>query len=213
MIERIIFDLDNTILMHDKSQLNDYKTVLRNAGFACEDENALNIYQAIGKYELRGLRYEKEALLNFINNELHTDYPLSLIDQIIDIIGENWTGFLAPNIIPALEYLSQKYDLYVLTNWFTKSQVMRLKGAKLDKYFKEVVGSDMCDIKPNSDSYKYFIKDTEPHKCLMIGDSPDIDLDGAIKLGMKGLLYDYKSKYKDTNYDKFTDWNQIKDIL
>lgn len=213
MIKKIIFDLDNTLLMFDDKQIDDYKNVLKNAGFSCENDEAAKIYKAIGNYELQRIKYDKESLINFINNELGTNYPVSLIDSIIKIIGKNWTNNIAPNLIETLDYLSSKYELYVLTNWFTESQVMRLKGAKIDHYFKEIVGSDMCDIKPNPESYEYFLKDTEPSECLMIGDRPDIDLDGALKIGMNGLLYDYKLKYKDTKYDKFNDWKQIKDIL
>lgn len=213
MIKKVIFDVDNTLLMFDDEYIKAYQEVLEKNNFRATYEDGLDIYKSIGRYEDTRHRYSREELLDFINKDLKKEYTLKLIDDLIVIIGEKWTNNVEPEVIDALEYLSKKYELDVLTNWFTESQRMRLEHTGIAKYFKEIIGSNLADTKPNLESYKYFIKDVLPEECIMIGDRIETDLSGALELGMRGLLYDYKHQYQDSEYETFTNWKQLKDIL
>ena len=213
MIKKIIFDVDNTLMMFDKQYVECYQEVLKKNNYPCHYEDGLKIYQSIGRYEDTVQRYEREKLLNFINDDLKTSYTLQVIDDLIDIIGNKWINKVDSYLVDILEYLSSKYELNVLTNWFTESQTKRLENVGIAKYFKEIVGSDISDIKPNPNSYLYFTKDALPNECLMIGDRIETDIQGALDVGMHALLYDYKHQYQDTGYDTFIEWQQFKDIV
>ena len=65
------------------------------------------------------------------------------------------------SIIPTLEYLSKKYELVILSNWFSYSQIERLKKIGMDKYFKEMYFTDEVKNKPNKEA---FIKACGPYK-------------------------------------------------
>ncbi len=118
----------------------------------------------------------------------------------------------SPDLIETLEYLSQKYELDILTNWFTESQTKRLEQAGIKKYFKNIIGAEKC-VKPDPRSFAYFFNDCKPSECVMIGDRFDMDIETPIKLGMKTVLYDVKNRYPDINCVKINNWNEIKNIL
>ena len=44
-------------------------------------------------------------------------------------------SFIDDDLIDVLDYLSKKYELVILSNYFTNIQKNRLKNAKIDKYF------------------------------------------------------------------------------
>ena len=173
---------------------------------------SLNLYNSIGKYEKSAGIYKKQELLDFINNDLNKDYSVDTFNKLLDAISNNWISFVPNGTEDVLKYLSSKYELYVLTNWFSECQGKRLEHANLLKYFKEVVGADKVKPKPNTDGYLYIIGDSKLEDVIMIGDNPDIDIKGAKDVGCKSILADYKNKYSD--YDnRITDIKELMDIL
>ena len=206
-MKKVIFDLDNTLLMFDENYLNDYGSVINGTY-----EDGLNLYNSIGKYERAVGLYNKNELLDFVNKDLNTNYSVDTFDKLLDVISNKWISGIPDGIEDTLKYLCSKYELYVLTNWFSECQSKRLKRVGLLKYFKEVVGTDKVKAKPNTDGYLYIIGDSKLEDVIMIGDNPDIDIKGANDVGCKSILADYRNKY--SNYEnRITDIKELMDIL
>lgn len=212
-MRKIIFDLDNTLMMFDLEYIKSYQTTLRENNFESEYIDGYNLFKSIGRYEVLKKIYNKEELLKFVNKDLNKNYTLKLIDDILLAIGKNWTNKVSLELIETLEYLKDKYELYVLTNWFTESQKERLKNVGILKYFKCVVGSDMVKPKPSIEAFNYIINNQDPKDFIMIGDNIEIDIKGAINLSMNAILFDYDNKYSDTSYVRITKIEELKDIL
>ena len=212
-MRKIIFDLDNTLMMFDLEYIKSYQTTLRENNFESEYIDGYNLFKSIGRYEDLKKIYNKEELLKFVNKDLNKNYTLKLIDDILLAIGKNWTNKVSLELIETLEYLKDKYELYVLTNWFTESQKERLKNVGILKYFKCVVGSDMVKPKPSIEAFNYIINNQDPKDFIMIGDNIEIDIKGAINLSMNAILFDYDNKYSDTSYVRITKIEELKDIL
>lgn len=212
-MKKIIFDLDNTLMMFDKEYINTYCDVLKNNNFDSSYYQALSLFESIGKYEMQGNKYNKQELLDFVNKDLNRNYKVKLVDDILDTIGNCWTNPVSLELVETLKYLSLKYELYVLTNWFTESQAKRLDKVGILKYFKEVVGADIINPKPSIEAFNYIIKDNDPKDCIMIGDNIDIDIKGALNAGMNAILYDYKNIYNGLEYDKITKIEELKEML
>ena len=70
-----------------------------------------------------------------------------------------------------LQYLKQKYDLVVLSNWFKKSQDERLKRLGLDKYFSTTYMTENIPMKPNKEAFEIAKGPYEFSECVMVGDS------------------------------------------
>lgn len=212
-MKKIIFDLDNTLMMFDKKYINSYCKVLKNNNFDSSYDQALSLFESVDRYEKQGKKYNKQDLLDFVNKDLNKNYKMKLVDEILDIIGTCWINPVSLELVDTLKYLSTKYELYVLTNWFTASQARRLENVGILKYFKKVVGADMVSPKPALEAFSYIIKDTNLKDCMMIGDNIDIDIKGALNAGIKTILYDYKNIYNGFTGNRITKIEELKEML
>lgn len=210
-MKKIIFDLDNTLILNDVSFVNYYVNALEDLGYESSLEKAKEIYYVIDEYDNNVKIYQRETLIEFINKQLNQNYNIKLVDRINYYIGKYWCEKNEEKK-EVLDYLSKKYDLYVYTNWFTDCQKERLKNSGILNYFKEVVGSDLITKKPYKEGFMYFTKDCKPEECMMIGDSIKNDYEGAINANMKVILYDYNNQYEN-KYNKINNFNELKNIL
>ena len=62
----------------------------------------------------------------YINKKLNKTLPESWIDVWLDQLSNRY-AILEPNTKDILNYLKEKYELVILTNWFSSSQINILK--------------------------------------------------------------------------------------
>lgn len=95
---------------------------------------------------------------------------------------------LFPHTIELLDYLQQKeYQLHLITNGFEKTQHSKLKNSGLEKYFKEIITSEGSNsLKPHKEIFEFAFQKTGalPNQSIMIGDSMDVDILGAMNVGI-----------------------------
>lgn len=221
MIKNLIFDLDDTIIKDEVEDSLCYKEALINCGY--NGENYKAIYEAIDKYDKLitedNMYYDKNEMLNTINKLLHTNYDIKLIDEMLKLSGKYWTKrvIIKEDI---LKKLSEKYNLYVYTNYFTEVQENRLKNIGYLKFFKKVFGADKYGSKPFKKSFEIVLNEisAKPKECIMIGDNIARDILAANNIGMKSILYDYNGKrdisnYNLINYKSINKFDQIFDTI
>ncbi|MDE5990114.1 MAG: YjjG family noncanonical pyrimidine nucleotidase [Clostridia bacterium] len=94
--------------------------------------------------------------------------------------------------------LSQKHDLYCVTNGITRTQKMRLKASKLGKYFKKVyISQEIGLAKPNKEFFDFVLNDIgeyDLNSTYIIGDSLTSDVQGGINSGIKTILFNKEGK-------------------
>lgn len=97
--------------------------------------------------------------------------------------------------IEILEYLSAKnYSLHLITNGFEKTQWNKLNSSGLSKYFSHVITSEISDsVKPAKEIFEYAITKAGAilHESIMIGDNPEVDIQGAINAGMDNVFVNH----------------------
>ena len=102
---------------------------------------------------------------------------------------------LFPHTMEILQYLTnKKYELHLITNGFEKTQHSKLKYSGLDKYFKEVITSEgSSSLKPNKEIFDFALKRTgaKPAESIMLGDSIDVDILGAMKAGIDQVFINH----------------------
>ena len=212
MIKRIIFDQDNTIMMW-----NDEYYISLNKTFESlnidYNENIINkLKEAVDNYEKEYNIFDKKNMKNIFEKYSKIELPDNFVDTWIYYLKECYPKEIDQNLVDTLEYLSNKYELVILTNWFTESQKGRLENLGILKYFKEVIGTDKVLNKPNKEAY---LKASYPYnidECIMIGDSINTDINGALNIGMDAILFDYKNKY-DGNLKNVKKLEELKNIL
>ncbi|HEX4373925.1 MAG TPA: YjjG family noncanonical pyrimidine nucleotidase, partial [Puia sp.] len=100
---------------------------------------------------------------------------------------------LFPYTIEILNYLTEKkYQLHLITNGFEKTQHSKLKNSGLDKFFKEVITSESSNsLKPHKEIFDFALSKTGAKKeeSIMIGDSLEADVYGALNFGMDAIYF------------------------
>lgn len=209
MIKKLIFDLDNTLIIWKDEYSLELKDLV--------EEYKLNVcYKEIDKI-IDDLEYthdtiSKEILLNDINSKLNLNLDINFVNKLFE--KQSKLSFVDNNLIDTLDYLSKKYELVILSNYFTEIQENRLKNAKIYKYFNLILGGDKIKLKPRPEAFEMAIFPNLKDECIMIGDSLNIDINGALNYGLKVIAVDYFNKIPNSeNYIRIEDIKELKQIL
>ena len=144
----------------------------------------------IRQEELRVKRM-KLALLDFkiADDELSEKMNVLFLDMLPT------RNLLFPYTKEILQYLLDKnYELHLITNGFESVQHSKLKYSGLDGYFKEVITSECSNsIKPNKEIFEYAFQKTnaDPSTSIMIGDTVEVDILGAMNAGIDQVLVNH----------------------
>jgi putative hydrolase of the HAD superfamily len=123
------------------------------------------------------------------------DIPAGLSKAFTDICPTKTAVF--PFTHEVLDYLQQKYTLHIITNGFKDVQYIKMKSAGLDSYFSEVVTSECINCtKPDKRIFQHALEraGVTAQDSLMIGDSLDADILGAMNAGIDQVLFNPEKK-------------------
>ncbi|MCU4177155.1 YjjG family noncanonical pyrimidine nucleotidase [Carboxylicivirga sp. N1Y90] len=122
---------------------------------------------------------------------------------------------LFPNAIDVLEKLKPHYEMHIITNGFREVQAKKLENSGLRPYFSNIYISELIGVqKPHPYFFDYSIKSCNARKkeSLVIGDSLEADIQGAIKAGIdqvffntKGLSHEKKITHEIDNLSELLD--------
>ena len=198
MIKRLIFDVDNTLIVGANFKEAVMKTLDELNIYS--EENVDNFFEGISSYE--GI-YDN---YNFSDYKRHMEKCMNVIipDNFLDVFFyylKDAVPARNDKLISTIDALSKKYELVLLTNYFSISQTNRLDNMGIGKYFTEAYGEDL--IKPNRDAYIKACGSHKPEECVMIGDSLYLDIECARNAGLKTIFINTK-KIDTSNLDVVT---------
>jgi putative hydrolase of the HAD superfamily len=101
-------------------------------------------------------------------------------------------GHVIPNAFEVLDYLLPKYNLHVITNGFDDIQDLKLVHSKLRDYFDTIITSESAGHKkPRKEMFERAIEliGTTADDCIMIGDNPITDIQGAINASLDVIYF------------------------
>jgi putative hydrolase of the HAD superfamily len=200
----IFFDLDHTLWDFDKNAeetLNElyHSYKLSNLGLNSAtvfiETYTQNNHQLwadyhvgkITKEALRETRFKKTFLDLGLSPEL---IPLQFEDDYVNICPTKTNLF--PHTHETLTYLQDKYELHLISNGFKESTEHKVKNTLLTPYFKNVIISEVVGInKPDKAIFQYAVDkaNTTASQSLMIGDSIEADIRGALNFGMDAIYF------------------------
>jgi YjjG family noncanonical pyrimidine nucleotidase len=94
-----------------------------------------------------------------------------------------------------LDYLHGHYEIAIITNGFKEVQYDKIRKSELSKYFRKIfISEEIGAQKPGRQIFEYAIKSMNAPKksALMIGDSWEADIVGAMNFGIDQIYYNPK---------------------
>ncbi|TCD11509.1 noncanonical pyrimidine nucleotidase, YjjG family [Pedobacter frigidisoli] len=215
--KHIFFDLDHTIWDFDRNAeetLNELYHIhkLEELGLkSCADfitrytENNHQLWADyhLGKITKDFLRAERFSK-TFIQLGVHPDVvPHQFEDDYVNISPTKTNLFEdAENV---LSYLKEKYTLHIISNGFKETTLTKMDLSKLNPYFQHVIISEDVGVnKPNPIIFEYALDKAKASKqeSIMIGDSLEADIYGALHFGMDAIFFNPTEKEKPADVDK-----------
>lgn len=227
--KHLFFDLDRTLWDFEKNSevaLNKLFTDLQlntkiedfTEFFTVYKENNAALWKLYGKGVLKkeDLRDERfrVTLEHFgVSDKL---FVKKLSDGYVELSPQQTVLF--PNAIETLDTLQQSgYNMHIITNGFKEVQHIKLKNSKLENYFDVIVCSeDVGKNKPSPDIFHHSMQraNTNASESAMIGDDYEVDVLGALNVGMKGILFDPDKTHNHQQDDhRIHSLNELPDLL
>jgi putative hydrolase of the HAD superfamily len=200
----IFFDLDHTIWDFDKNaeealqelyiihELNAIGLTSANDFIETYTRNNHRLWAEyhvgkITKDHLREARFKQ----TFLDLGVHPDViPVGFEDAYVQLCPTKTNLF--PYAHETLAYLSAKYPLYLISNGFKESSEIKIGNTDIAKYFQHVIISEVIGVnKPDAAIFQHALdlSGATKEESLMIGDSLEADVYGALKFGMDAIYF------------------------
>jgi putative hydrolase of the HAD superfamily len=211
--KHIFFDLDHTLWdfdanaretleqLHRDLKLYDkgiYDFDLFHKNYLQHNEKLWDKYRK-GEIKHEELRLKRMwlALLDFrIADE---DLARELGDLFLQLLPTR--TILFPDAKEVLHYLTAKgYELHLITNGFEKTQHSKLESSGLNIFFKEIITSEKSNsLKPQREIFEYALTKAGAtvSESIMIGDTLDVDIAGAMGVGMDQVHVNFSGAPQD----------------
>lgn len=225
IVTDIFFDLDHTLWDFERNSALTFEKVLAENTIAIDLQAFLNVYVPANlafwklyreeKITKQQLRYQR---LKSVFDDLNYEISDALIDKIAIEYIEHLSSYnhLIPNTLSILDYLKPKYKLHIITNGFQEVQDRKLKNSGIYEYFDQVINSEMAGVKkPNPFIFELALKmaNTRPETSLMVGDSLEADIHGALAVGLNALHFNTHNGLQHEFCEMIDDLIEIKSFL
>ncbi len=198
-MKKILFiDLDNTLIDFNECARHSIINAFKELGFDYSPvvfdtfiEENVKIWKRlergeITKPELRANRW------NIILARLGIDFDGTILEEMFEN-GVAQGAYAVEGAYELLDYLQDKYEMYIVSNGFRFVQESRLKIGNFNKYFKDIfVSEDIGIPKPAKEFFDYCFESLgNPDKkdIMLIGDSLTADIKGGCDYGIDTIWF------------------------
>ncbi|CAN5286469.1 YjjG family noncanonical pyrimidine nucleotidase [soil metagenome] len=141
----------------------------------------------ITKQELREERFKT----TFIELGVHPNVmPKGFEDEYVRLCPTKTNLF--PHAHETLQYLGSKYTLHLISNGFKESTDMKVGKTNISGYFQHIIISEVVGVnKPDKAIFEHALNlaGATKEESLMIGDSLEADIRGALDFGMDAIYF------------------------
>ena len=197
----IFFDLDHTLWDFEKNSSLTFERVFEEMNIQIDIDHFLTAYEGINHYFWKLYRENKITQIELRHQRLiqtfkaiDYDFELKKISAISKMYILHLSTFtnLFEGAFNLLEDLKKKYKLHIITNGFDLVQHYKIKNSGLSPYFDKIITAERVGHKkPNPKIFKYALHETgsQSSESLMIGDSLEADILGALNSGMEAIHF------------------------
>ena len=224
-ITDIFFDLDHTLWDFDTNSFLAFDKIFKSQYPTIDSNFFIEIYAPINQACWKLYQVDKITHDELRYQRLKQTFDLmnySISDDAIDKIATDYITFLPDNnqlfkgAIEVLEYLKPKYHLHIITNGFAEVQDKKIANSGLKKYFNTITNSEMAGVKkphPSIFNHALILAETNIKQSIMIGDSVDADVQGALDFGMEAILFDPNNQFPLTGISRINQLIELKKIF
>ncbi len=208
LVKNLFFDLDDTLWATFENNKNSLKQLYQSDGwnrFYPTFEELFSVYMPINERlwaEYRAGVIDKATLI-IDRLRLPLDRFLHYSDQeywqlnnrFLTITGQQ--TLLIPQAKEVLAHLHRYYNVYILSNGFKEVQFSKIDNSGLSPFIDQVILSDIAKAnKPNKKIFDYACSSTNSRykESVMIGDSWEADVVGAVNAGMSVIWFNPNQK-------------------
>lgn len=141
----------------------------------------------ITKTELREARFKQ----TFLEMGLHPEMiPHGFEDDYLQLCPTKTNLF--PHAHETLQYLQSKYTLHLISNGFRESTEIKINGTNIGGYFQHIIISEVIGVnKPDKAIFEHALSlaGATKSESLMVGDSLEADVRGALNFGMDAIYF------------------------
>ncbi len=218
-IKHVFFDLDHTLWDFDKNSALTFDKIFSLHQIHIDRHAFLSVYEPINLSYWKLYREEKIDKPNLRYKRLRDTFDaiqFDVTDDTIHQLSEDYITYLATfnhlfeGTFDLLEHLKNRYQLHIRTNGFDEAQQRKMDNANISQYFKTVTNSEIAGVKkPNPIIFNYALEraNAQPHESIMIGDSLEADIMGALDVGFDAILFNYH------NHEPEPSIKQVKSLL
>lgn len=225
-IQHVFFDLDHTLWDFEKNSDLAFQKVFDKQNINIDLKAFLKVYKPINLEYWRLYREEKVSKKELRYQRLKKTFDAvnySISDDFIDTIAIEYINFLPHfnhlfnGTFEILDYLKEKYKLHIITNGFEEIQSKKMESSHILKYFNVIVTSESVGVKkPNPKVFHYALNKANAKKenSIMIGDSVEADILGAINVGIKAIHCNFENEeIKNNNFKSISSLLELKQYL
>ncbi|WP_420574711.1 YjjG family noncanonical pyrimidine nucleotidase [Kordia sp.] len=206
-ITDIFFDLDHTLWDFEKNSALTFKKILEESNVTVNFEHFLEVYVPINLEYWRMFREERISKKELRYQRLSKTFKVlefEASDDLINHLSEQYIAHLSSfnhlfeHTHELLQYLQGRYKLHIITNGFRDVQQRKIKASGIYDYFEHIIDSESVHVKkPNPKIFHHALElaNVAPENALMIGDSFEADILGAMEVKMNAIHVDFDKKY------------------
>lgn len=197
----VFFDLDHTLWDFEKNSMLTFEKIFAQLDLPVELSQFLATYNPVNHAYWKLYRENQITQQELRHNRLADTFSkinMKASTQMVDEISEQYINHLSTfphlfeGVISLLENLQKRFRLHIITNGFDQIQHYKIKNSGLEPFFEKVVTSDTVGFKkPHPQIFKEALRQTQAkaEKSLMIGDSLEADILGALAQGMHAIHF------------------------
>jgi len=206
----VFFDLDHTLWDFEANSKITLHRVFETYGLSTKTGSDFDFFYQ--KYKVHNQFYWNQYTMGLINQEdlrwarmNHTLGDFGVADETLakklSVDYLDWlpeSARLFPYTTEILSYLKDRgYHLHILSNGFEEVQHKKLSCARIHSFFNQIITSEASmHVKPNKEIFEYaFLKSGAARETsIMIGDNPEVDLQGAINANLHSIYVDHQNR-------------------
>jgi putative hydrolase of the HAD superfamily len=225
-IKHVFFDLDHTLWDFGKNSDLTFTELFSKHKIEIDVNSFLEVYKPLNRVFWKLYREEKVTKAELRYQRLMKTFDTvnySISDELIDILAIEYIdslpsfNHLFEGTFEILEYLKDKYELHIITNGFEEIQTKKMESSNLLSYFNVIVTSESVGVKKPDPKVFNFAVDTANatiDNSIMIGDSIEADIEGALSVGMRAIHASFENESIDSSkFNSVTSLLELKQYL